>query len=219
MHVLCSLYAHTWTYAWTMYICILYMQVLNRCLAVTEFVSCRLTSIYCAVYMHTHGHMHVQSYTFFTCRCSMSVLELVTNGVGILRYIYMYAHTWTYACTIIYILYMQVLNECLGASDEWSWHPEIHLHVFTVVYCAVVYTHMDLGMYHTHGLRHVPCTLHCLHAGADLAASNRQNWCPAASVYICMYVQVCYCAVVCTHFTVHLFYRCLRGSNISNITF
>ena len=46
MHVLCSLHAHTWTYACTMYIYILYMQVLNECLAVTEFVSGRLTSVY-----------------------------------------------------------------------------------------------------------------------------------------------------------------------------
>ena len=35
----------TWTYACTMHIYILYMQVLNRCLAVTEFVSGRLTSV------------------------------------------------------------------------------------------------------------------------------------------------------------------------------
>ena len=150
--------------------------------------------------MYLYIHVHVHS-LHGVCVLQVDVYLLCS----------LYAHTWTYACTIIYILYMQVLNECLGASDEWSWHPEIHLHVFTVVYCAVVYTHMDLGMYHVH--------VHCLHAGADLAASNRQNWCPAASVYICMYVQVCYCAVVCTHFTVHLFYRCLRGSNISNITF
>ena len=45
------LYAQTWTYACTMYI---YMQVLNGCLAVTEFASCRLTSVYlCSLYAHT----------------------------------------------------------------------------------------------------------------------------------------------------------------------
>ena len=29
--------------------------------------------------------------------------------------------------------------------------------------------------------------------------SNRQNWCPAASVYIYMYCTGVYCAVVCAH--------------------
>ena len=39
---------------------------------------------------------------------------------------------------------------------------------------------------------------------------------------VCIHLHVftgVYCAVVYTHMTVHLFYRCLRGSNISNITF
>ena len=38
-------------------------------------------------------------------------------------------------------------------------------------------------------------------------------------LYTSTYISGVYCAVVCTHMTVHLFYRCLRGSNISNITF
>ena len=74
------------------------------------------------------------------------------------------------------------------------------------VYCAVVCTHMEYIVY-----------MQVLNG--CLAASNRQNWCPAASVYIYMYLQVCTVQFVCTHMTVHLFYRCLRGSNISNITF
>ena len=154
MHVLCSLYGHTWTYVCTMYIynslhagahwvsrtdrvcvlqvdvCIhvstcmycpvcmhthgrmhvqctlyiLYMQVLNGCLAVTEFVSCRLTSVY--MYLHactvqfvcTHICMYNVHYTFFTCRCSMSVSQLVTNIVGVLRRLY--TSTCIYSCVL-----------------------------------------------------------------------------------------------------------------------
>ena len=40
-----------------MYIYILYMQVLNECLTVTKFVSCRLTSVYMYLpvqFVYTH---------------------------------------------------------------------------------------------------------------------------------------------------------------------
>ena len=52
------------------------------------------------------------------------------------------------------------------------------LYVFTGVYCAVVCTHMEYIVY-----------MQVLNG--CLTASNRQNWCPAASVYIYMYLQVC----------------------------
>ena len=130
----------------TMYIYTLYMQVLNECHTVTEFVSCRLTSVY--MYLHactvqfvcTHMYVcmyNVHNYTFFTCRCSMGVSQLVTNIVGVLSCLYTSNVYCAVVCTHMeYIVYMQVLNGCLGAS-------------------------------------------------------NRQNWCPAASVYIYMYLQVC----------------------------
>ena len=61
--------------------CTLYMQVLNGCLAVTEFVSCRLTSVYMYIHACTvqfvWTHMDVCMYNvhiqFFTCRCSLGV--------------------------------------------------------------------------------------------------------------------------------------------------
>ena len=111
---------------------------------------------------------------------------------------------------------------CLHAGAQWMSCSYIvtdrigvlqHLYtsVFTGVYCAVVCTHMDLGMYNVH--------VHCLHAGAQwMSCSYRVT--DRIGVLLCLYVFTgVYCAVVCTHMTVHLFYRCLRGSNISNITF
>ena len=87
-----------------MYIYILYMQVFNECLTVTEFVSCRLTSVYMYlpvqfVYTHMDVCMIVQcSYTFFTCRCSMGVSQLVTNIVGVLSRLY--TSTCIYSCVV-----------------------------------------------------------------------------------------------------------------------
>ena len=83
--VLCRRYSSTCIYRCVLYIdmymSILYMQVLNGCHAVTECVSCRLTSVY--MYLHactvqfvctqTDICMYNVHYTFFTCRCSMSV--------------------------------------------------------------------------------------------------------------------------------------------------
>ena len=94
------LYAHTWTYACTMYIYILYMQVLNGCLAVTEFASWRLTSVHMYLPVQfVYTHMDVQcTYTFFTCRCSMSVSQCRVVSCR-LTSVYMYlpvTHTWTY---------------------------------------------------------------------------------------------------------------------------
>ena len=67
----------------------------------------------------------------------------------------------------IYIVYMQVLNGCLAASDRQTWC----LHVFTGVYCAVVCTHMDLGIYNVH--------MHSLHAGAQWVSRSDKSLCPA----------------------------------------
>ena len=51
----CAVCIHT--HGRTMYIYILYMQVFNECLTVTEFVSCRLTSVYMYLpvqFVYTH---------------------------------------------------------------------------------------------------------------------------------------------------------------------
>ena len=121
IHVSTCMYVHTWTYACTMYIYILYMQVLNECLAVKEFVSCRLTSVYmylraCTVCMHTHGRMHVQcTYTFFTCRCSMGVSQLV----GVLRRLY--TSTCIYSCVVCSCMHTHghINVHSLHAGVQW----------------------------------------------------------------------------------------------------
>ena len=96
----CAVCIHT--HGRTMYIYILYMQVFNECLTVTEFVLQVDVCIHvptCAVCIHTHGRMHVQcTYTFFTCRCSMGVSQLVTNIVGVLRRLY--TSTCIYSCVV-----------------------------------------------------------------------------------------------------------------------
>ena len=130
----------------------------------------------------------------------------------------------------MYIVYMQVLNGCLAASDEHSWCPESSVYIYMYLQLCTVhlYAHtwrtlftcrcsMDVShlvtdrigvlqrLYtstcvyrcvlcsymHTHGLMHVQCTCTLFTCSGCLASSNRQNWCPAASVYIYMYLQVC----------------------------
>ncbi len=115
-----------------MYIYILYMQVLNGCLAETEFLSCRLTYVY--MYLHACTVQFVC--THYMDVCMYTVYMQVVNGClatsdrqtwcpAASAYIYMYlqvcivqlyAHTWTEACTMyMYIVYLQVLNGCLAA--------------------------------------------------------------------------------------------------------
>ena len=131
----------------TMYI---YMQVLNGCLAVTEFVSSRLTS----VYMYLHACTVLYAHTWM-CACTMYIYipyMQVLNGClavtefvsGRLTSVYMYLHactvcihTWTYACTM-YIFYMQVLNGCLAASDEHSWCPETSVYIYMYLQLCTV---------------------------------------------------------------------------------
>ena len=56
--------------------------------------SCRLCSC-----MHTHGLRHVQcTYTLFTCRCSMDVLQLVTDRIAVLQRLY--TSTCIYRCVL-----------------------------------------------------------------------------------------------------------------------
>ena len=127
--------------------------------------------------------------------------QLVTNIVGVLSRLYTSNVYCAVVCTHMeYIVYIQVLNGCLAASNRQNWCPAasvyiymylqvcrhvqctctlftcrcsmdvsqlvtdrigvlLCLYVFTGVYCAVVCTHMDLGMYNVH--------VHCLHAGAQ----------------------------------------------------
>ena len=111
----------------TMYIYILYMQVLNECHAVTEFVSCRLTSVY--MYLH-----------------ACTVLFVCTHmDVCITMY--------------IYILYMQVLNGCLAVTEFVSCRLTSILHACTVPF---VCTHMEVYMHynvHIHaGAQWVSCS-------------------------------------------------------------
>ncbi len=54
-----------------MYMYILYMQVLNGCHAVTEFVSCRLTSVY--MYMHVLCSLYAHIWTYV---CTMYIYIL-----------------------------------------------------------------------------------------------------------------------------------------------
>jgi hypothetical protein len=153
-----------------MYIYILYMQVLNECHTVSLCpAGWRLyTCIYVHVLfvaMHTHG----RACTMYIYILYMQVLNechtvsLCPAGWRLYTCIYVHVlfvamHTHGRACTMyIYILYSQVLNECLAASDEHGVGVLrqlvvcIHLHVFTVVYCAVVCTHMEYNV-HIHYL-------------------------------------------------------------------
>ena len=89
------LYAHTWTYACTMYIYILYMQVLNGCLtAIDEQSWCPAASVYIYMYLqvctaqlyaHTWTYVCIYVHVHNICRCSMDVSQLVTDRVGVLQ--------------------------------------------------------------------------------------------------------------------------------------
>ena len=107
-------------------------------------------------------------------------------------------YTCIYRCVLyscIGILYMQVLAGCLTVTVL-----VLCRHVYTGVYILYSCIHMYMGTYmyilcscmHTHGLMHVQCTYTC-RCSMDVSQlySNRQNWCPAAFVYIYMYLQVC----------------------------
>ena len=154
-----QLYAHTWTYACTMYI---YMQVLNGCLTENW---CPAVSVY--IYMY---------------------LQVCT--------VQLYAHTWTYACTMyMYIVYMQVLNGCLAASNRQNWCPAVSVYIYMYLQVCTVQLYAHTWTY--------ACTMYMYIVymqvlNGCLAASNRQNWCPAASVYIYMYLQVC-TVQLCAH--------------------
>ena len=147
----------------TMYIYILYMQVLNECLTVTKFVSCRLTSVY--MYLHactvqfvcTHMdvcmyNVHIHSLHAGAQWVSRSDRVCVLQ-VDVCICIYMhvlYAHTWTYACTMyIYILYMQVLKGCLAVCvlqvDVYTciyMHVLCSLHAHTWTYACTMYIYI-----------------------------------------------------------------------------
>ena len=93
-----------------MYIYILYMQVLNGCLTVTEFVSCRLTSVYMYLpvqFVYTHMEYIYILYMQVLNGC-LAASDEHSWCPETSVYIYMYlqlcsvqlnAHTWTYKCT------------------------------------------------------------------------------------------------------------------------
>ena len=148
--------------------CTVHVHCLRCSMDVLQLVTDRIGALLClytstCIYrcvlcccMHTHGLSHVQC-TLFTCRCSMDVSHLVTNRVGVLQRLY--TSTCIYRC---------VLCSCM----------------------------------HTHGLRHVQCTyrhIHSLRAGAGwVSRSDRHSWCP---VGICIHVFTgVYCTVVYAHY-------------------
>ena len=97
---------------------ILYMQVLNECHAVTEFVSRRLTSVY--MYVHVHA-------------CTV---QFVCTHMDVCITMYMY------------ILYMQVLNECHTVTEFVSgWLMSVYMYLHACNVCM-----------HTHVRMHVQCT-------------------------------------------------------------
>ena len=111
----------------TMYIYILYMQVLNECLTVTKFVSCRLTSVYmylhaCTVCMHTHGRMHVQcTYNIIYMQVLNECLTVIEFVSGRLTSVYMYlpACTVQFACTHMDVCMYNVHMHSLHAGAQW----------------------------------------------------------------------------------------------------
>ena len=108
--------------------------------------------LYSCIHMHIY-YIHVYTCTYYTFHGRLTVTELVcVLQVDVCIHIStvcactvrLYAHTWTYACTM-YIC-MQVLNGFrVGVLQR--------LYTSTCIYRCLLYSCM-----HTHGLRHVQCT-------------------------------------------------------------
>ena len=153
--VLCHQYTSTCTCIYRcvlyMYMYILYMQALNECHAVIKFVSCRLTSVY--MYLHAYTvpfvctHMDVCMYNVHihslhagaqgVSRSDRVCVRQVDVCIHVSTCMYCAVCTWTYACKciIIYILYMQVLKECLAVTEFVSGRlmsVYMYLHACTV---------------------------------------------------------------------------------------
>ena len=147
------------------------MQVLAGCLMVTVLVSFR--------------HLYTQVCTYCT-----------------VVYTCTWAHTCIYCavvciciCTMyIYIVYMQVLNGCLAASNRQNWCPAASVYIYMCLQVCTVQLYAHAWTY-AHTMYMYIVYMQVLNG--CLASSNRQNWCPAASVYIYMYLQVC--TVLHTH--------------------
>ena len=101
----------------TMYIYILYMQVLNECHAVTEFVSCRLQSILhaCTVpFVCTHMDVCITMYIYILYMQVLNECHSVTEFVSCrLTSVYMYLHACTvqFVCTHMYVCHYQKLTD------------------------------------------------------------------------------------------------------------
>ena len=117
-----------------MYTYILYMQVLNECHAVTEFVSCRLTSVSCMYCLYAHTWM-------YACTMYIYILYMqVLNIVGVLRHLYTMTSTCIYSCVLCSCMHTHghinvhslhaVFNGCLAASGR----VRVLQHLYTYMY-------------------------------------------------------------------------------------
>ena len=115
-------------------------------------------------------HMYMSTYMYILCSC------MHTHGRMHVQCTYT---LFTYRCSMDV---SQLVTDRIGVLQ--------HLYISTCMYMCVLCSCM-----HTHGLRHVQCTctLFTCRCSMDVLQlySNRQNWCPAAYVYIYMYLQVC----------------------------
>ena len=191
----------------TMYIYLFYMQVLNECLAVTEFVSCRLTSVYMYlpvqfVYTHTWTYactMYIYILYMQVLNGCLAVTEFVSGRLTSV-YMYLRACTVQFACTHMDVcmynvhLYMQVLNGCLAVCVL---QVDVCIHVSTCMYCLYVHTC-------TYACTMYIYILYMQVLNGCLAVTEFVSW-RLTSVY--MYLRAC---TVCMHTHGRMHVQCHR---------
>ena len=102
--------------------------------------------------MHTHGLRHVQcTCTLFTCRCSMDVLQLVTDRIGVL--LSLYTSTCIYRCVLCRCMHthglMHVQCTCtlftcrcsMDVSQLVTDRIGVLLCLYRCVLCSCMHTH------------------------------------------------------------------------------
>ena len=102
--------------------------------------------------MHTHGLRHVQcTCTLFTCRCSMDVLQLVTDRIGVL--LCLYTSTCIYRCVLCRCMHthglMHVQCTCtlftcrcsMDVSQLVTDRIGVLLCLYRCVLCSCMHTH------------------------------------------------------------------------------
>ena len=197
MHVYTvQLYACTWTYACTMYIYTVYMQVLNGCLAASNRQNwCPAASVYIYMYLQV---CTVQLYAHTWMSCSY----IVTDRIGVLQRqytstcvyrcvlcSYMHTHGLMHVqCTCTLFTYRYSMDVLQLYSNRQNWCPAASVYIYMCLQVCTVQLYAHAWTY--------ACTMYMYIVymqvlNGYLASSNRQNWCPAASVYIYMYLQVC----------------------------